>query len=96
MVMVPTRRDVLKWGGLALAGTWLEGLVWPLEVRAKGRATPRGTARHCIFIEMGGAMSPMDCWDFKETRYTPEDLDVIKLETSFRCRALSFLSFTDA
>jgi len=90
MVMVPTRRDVLKWGGLALAGSCIDGLVWPLEVRAKGRATPRGTARNCIFIEMGGAMSPMDCWDFKETRYTPEDLDVVKLNDDLSMSRILF------
>lgn len=77
--VLPSRRDVLKWGGLALAGTCLDGLVWPLDVHATGEATPRGTARYCIFIEMGGAISPMDCWDFKETRYTPKDLDVVQL-----------------
>lgn len=77
--IVPTRRDVLKWGGLALTSAWLEGFVGPLEVRASGKATPRGTARNCIFIEMGGAISPMDCWDFKETRFTPKDLDMVQL-----------------
>ncbi len=45
----------------------------------RGSATPRGTARHCIFIELGGAISPMDCWDFKETRWTPKDLDVTEV-----------------
>ena len=77
--VLPTRRDALKWGGVALAGSWVDGLVWPLDVRAQGSATPRGTARNCIFIELGGAISPMDCWDFKETRWTPKDLDVTEV-----------------
>ena len=77
--VVASRREVLKWGGVALAATWVDRLVWPLEVRAAGKASPRGVARNCIFIEMGGAISPMDCWDFKETRYTPKDLDVARL-----------------
>ena len=68
--VLPTRRDALKWGGVALASSWVDGLVWPLEVRAQGSATPRGSARNCIFIELGGAISPMDTWDFKETRWT--------------------------
>ena len=25
-------------------------------------------------------MSPMDCWDFKDTRYTPKDLDMVQLK----------------
>ena len=69
--LIPTRREVLQWGGAALAATWVDRLIWPLNVRAQGRANPRGTARNCIFIEMGGAISPMECWDFKETRNSP-------------------------
>lgn len=78
--LVPSRRDVLKWGGAALASTWVDGLVWPLDVRAAGTSNPRGTARHCIFLELAGAISPMDCWDFKETRWTPKDLDVTEVK----------------
>jgi hypothetical protein len=77
--LLPTRRDAVKWGGVALASSWVDGLVWPLDVRAQGSATPRGTARNCIFIELGGAISPMDTWDFKETRWTPKDLDVTEV-----------------
>lgn len=77
--LVPSRRDVLKWGGVALASTYVDGLVWPLDIRANGISNPRGTARNCIFIELGGAISPMDCWDFKETRWTPKDLDVTEV-----------------
>ena len=76
--LMPTRRDVLRWGGAALTGVWVDRLVWPLDVRASQNVMPRGTAKNCILIEMGGAISPMDCWDFKETHYTPKDLDVGK------------------
>ena len=79
--LIPTRREVLRWGGAALAATWVDRLVWPLNVRAQGRTNPRGTARNCIFIEMGGAISPMECWDFKETKFTPKDLDVEKVSS---------------
>ena len=79
--VLPTRREVLQWGGVALASTWVDGLVWPLHIRASGASvTPRGTARNVIFIELGGAISPMDCWDFKETRWTPKDLDVTEVK----------------
>ena len=53
----------------------MDRVVWPQQVRAQGRARPRGSARNCIFIEMGGAISQMECWDFKETRFTPTDLE---------------------
>ncbi len=79
MDLMPARRDVLKWGGMALAGTWIDQTVWPLKVEAAAKANPRGTARNCIFIELAGAVSHVDCWDFKETRWTPKDLDVKKI-----------------
>jgi hypothetical protein len=77
--LMPTRRDLLKLGGLALAGSWVERVTWPLNVQAAGKANPRGTARNCILIEMGGAISQPDCWDFKETKFTPKDLNVQKV-----------------
>jgi len=73
------RRQVLKWGSLALTAAWSGEVLSPLKVRASAKVNPRGTARNCILIEMGGAISQADCWDFKETRYTPKDLDVQKL-----------------
>lgn len=79
--LLPTRRDVLKFGGLALAGGWAGQIAWPLRVEAAGKANPRKTARNCILIEMGGAISQMDCWDFKETKWTPKDLDVRKVDS---------------
>jgi hypothetical protein len=79
--ITPTRRDVLKWGGAALAGTWIERVTWPLQVHAAGKANPRGTARNCIFVELGGCISPMECWDLKQTDQTPKDLDPQKLSS---------------
>lgn len=75
------RREVLKWGGLALAGTCIERVTWPLSVRASGKTNPRGTARNCIFVEMGGCISPMECWDVKQTEQTPKDLDIQKVNS---------------
>ena len=79
--VLPARREVLAWGGLALAGMWVDRIVWPLRVRAAGKANPRATARNCILIEMGGGISQVDCWDFKETRRQPKDLDVRKVSS---------------
>lgn len=70
-----TRRDLLKLGGMALAANALGAAGWPLKVSAAGNARPRGNARFVIFIELPGAISPPDCWDFKETKHTPNDLD---------------------
>ena len=65
------RRELLKWAGLAVAGSAVP-LARPLDVRAQARTTPAGTARNAIMIEMSGAISPMDCWDLKETKMTPK------------------------
>ena len=76
MVSKPTRREILKFGGMALAATAADQLGWPKLLSASSRAQPRRTARNCIFIELPGAISPMECWDLKETKETPKDLDV--------------------
>jgi len=77
--LLPNRRDVLKWGSTAMMAACIGETLAPLKVKAAGAAAnPRGTARNCIVIMMGGAMSQADCWDFKETQYTPKDLDVQK------------------
>lgn len=75
----PTRRDILKFGGMALAVTAAEQIGWPKVTSAAPQALPRRTARNCIFIELPGAISPMECWDLKETRETPKDLDIRKV-----------------
>jgi hypothetical protein len=71
-----SRRELLKWAGMSAAGTAIGGLRSPLKIRAAQRDVRRlGTARNAIMIEMSGAISPMDCWDFKETKWTPRDLE---------------------
>ncbi len=66
----------MKWAGLSFAGSAFPGLMRPLRVGASGKANPRATARNCIFIELAGGISQADCWDFKESRRQPSDLDV--------------------
>ncbi len=75
---VVARREVLKWASMALAGT-MAGVSFPLKVTAQAKAQPLGTARNAIFIQLTGAMSQMDCWDYKETKWTPKDLDPQKV-----------------
>ena len=48
----------------------------PVQARAAGKANPRGTARFAIVIELAGAISHIDTFDFKENEGTPKDLDV--------------------
>ena len=73
-----SRREVLRWTGMALAGA-AAGVSVPLKVSAQAKTRPLGTARNAIFIQLTGAMSQMDCWDYKETKWTPKDLDPVKV-----------------
>ena len=72
-----SRRDVLRLGGLGLLGASIDG-VWTGRATASTgpSVTPRGNARRVIFLETNGAISPIDCFDFKENGATPEDLDI--------------------
>jgi len=81
--LIPTRRELLKYGGLGLFGASLEG-VWPLKLRAadtSAKTHPRGNARNVIFFEISGAISHLDTFDFKDNSATPKDFQVHKIDT---------------
>ena len=80
---LPRRRVFLKLGGMALASTFVGGFAMPLKVRAAGKANPRRNARYVLFIELPGAISPPDSWDFKETKETPKDFFPEKVFSEF-------------
>jgi len=88
------RRDVLKFGSLALTAAAAGEILSPLKLKGAG-ANPRGTARNCILIEMGGAISHADCWDLKGTQYTPKDFDVQKLTTDISLSKTLFPSASE-
>ena len=77
---LPARRDLLKLGGHGLLGAFASQAMLPVQVRAAGRANPRGTARFCIMIELAGALSHIDSFDFKEDAGTQKDFDVRKIK----------------
>jgi hypothetical protein len=74
--LLPARRDVLRLGGYGLLGAFADQAFWPVQARAAGKANPRGTARYAIVIELAGALSHIDSFDFKEGEGTPKDIDV--------------------
>ena len=81
--VMPTRRDLLKFGGLGVAGATAEGL-WPLKLRASNVGTkvqPRGNAKNVVFYEISGAISHLDTFDFKDNPAVPKDFVVEKLPT---------------
>ncbi len=86
-----SRRDVLRLGGLGLLGASIDG-VWTGRATASTgpSVTPRGNARRVIFLETNGAISPIDCFDFKENMATPEDLDIRKVYPGLHLSHLLF------
>jgi hypothetical protein len=74
--LFPSRRDILNLGGYGLLGAFADQALWPVRARAAGKANPRGTARFGVIVELAGAISHVDTFDFKEDAGTPRDLDV--------------------
>src|SRR5262245_13241874 len=74
--LLPARRDVLRLGGYGLLAAFADQALWPIKAQAAGKSNPRGTARFAIVIELAGALSHIDSFDFKENEGTPKDLDV--------------------
>lgn len=73
---LPSRRDALSLGGYGLLGAFADQTGLIPKLRAAGRANPRGGARFVVLIELAGAISHLDTFDFKESKGTPKDLDV--------------------
>ncbi|MGH9720614.1 MAG: DUF1501 domain-containing protein, partial [Bryobacteraceae bacterium] len=86
-----TRRDLLKLGGLGLAGASVDA-VWPLQMRAGegSKVQPRGAARNVIFYEVSGAISHIESFDFKESAGMPKDLDTRKVASGLYMPQLLF------
>jgi uncharacterized protein (DUF1501 family) len=80
--VLPTRRELLQFGGLGIAGAAVDS-VWPLQLKAATgkKATPRSGARNVIYYEFSGAISHVDGFDFKENASTPKDFDVRQLSS---------------
>ena len=93
--IVPSRRDLLKLGGMALATACVDRIVWPMKVSAAAPVTPRGTARNAILVDLPGAISQPDCWDFKETRFTVKDLDVRQVTSDLYLSKTLFPNYED-
>jgi len=78
--LVPSRRDLLGFGGAGLALAAADGLVPRAFSSTGGKATPRGNARNVIYYEISGAISHVESFDFKETAGLPKDLDIRKIK----------------
>jgi uncharacterized protein (DUF1501 family) len=88
--LFPSRREVLKLGGYGLLVASVDA-AWPLRLAATGKSPhPRGNARNVVFIEISGAISHVESFDFKENAGTPKDLDVRKRHSDVHLSHLLF------
>lgn len=71
-----TRRQFFQIGGVGVSGFFLEPLSRPINVWAKERVRPRGTAEFCIFVNLAGGASHVDTFDVKEGRWMPPNFDI--------------------
>lgn len=81
--MIPTRRELLRYGGWGLAAASAE-TIWPLKLRAASTASkvhPRSSVRNVVFYEISGAISHLESFDVKESPGNPKDIHVSRLKT---------------
>lgn len=78
-----SRRDLLKLFGITMGATIADQIAMPKKIKAAqgAKITPRKTARHVIVIQNGGAPSPWEVFDFKETKWTAKDLNIEKINS---------------
>lgn len=91
--LILSRRDVLSIGGAGLLAACADA-VWPLKLAASNsKIQPRGNARNVLFYEISGAISHVESFDFKETKGTPNDLDVRRINADVSLSRLLFPRF---
>lgn len=78
------RRMFFRHVASAVGGYFLLPGARPAETIAHASATPKGTARNCIFVLMSGGPSHVDTFDLKEGAWTPAGF----APTSFNNNAL--------
>src|SRR5436853_37921 len=92
-----SRRDLLKLFGIGVGATIADQIAEPRKiVAAQGpKITPRKTARSVIVIQNGGAPSPWEVFDFRETKWTANDLNVQKISSDLYLSKTLFPRGTD-
>lgn len=79
-----SRRQLFQVGGVAVSGYGLQPMVRPLNVFAKEKVKPRGSAECCIFLNLSGGASHVDTFDIKEGKWTPPDFDIRTVSPGLR------------
>ena len=88
-----SRRELLRLFGLS-AGAGLAGTAWPRKVSAQSRSiTLLENARNVVVIQNCGAMSPHETLDFKESRFTADDLQIEDVNSDFQISRTLFPNY---
>src|SRR5689334_4278433 len=79
-----SRRELLKLFGISVGASLAGEAAFPKNFQAQNKkVTPRKNARNVVFIQNCGAMSPPECLDFKESKFTAKDLDIQQVNSDF-------------
>src|SRR5436190_19399396 len=81
---VLSRRDLVRCGAVTVTGGFLLPFSQPSNVKAATKESPRGSAECVIYVNMVGGPSQMDTFDVKESKSTPQDLDIRTAKTGIR------------
>ena len=88
--LLPTRRELLRYGGLGILGA--SAFASPLRANSTAKTKPRGSARNVIFFELAGAggeivnatPSESRAWlrrggtlTFRLERWSPESVELV-------------------
>ena len=89
--LVPSRRELLKFGGLGLVGASADA-IWPLQFSAdhRHRRRPRAAPRGMWSSSRFRGLSHIDTFDFKENPATQKDFDVRKTSDRYLCSEFLF------
>jgi len=72
-----SRRELLKLFGVTVGGSLVGSAGFPLKIQAQSKkVTPRKNVRNIVFVQNCGAMSPPECLDFHESKFTAKDLNI--------------------
>ncbi len=93
---VLTRRQLFQVGSVGVSGYFLDALSRPVNVSAKEKVSPRGTAEFCIFVNLSGGPSQVDTFDIKEGRWTPPDFDIRTTKPGIRMPAGLFPKLSES
>src|SRR5438876_6654214 len=89
-----SRRELLKLFGITMGASLAGEAAFPTRIQAQSKkVNPRKNARNVIFVQNCGAMSPPECLDFKESKFTAKDLEIQQVNSDFQISRAIFPNY---